>query len=504
MSKIYIFLFLLIIAGCAADVESNKNENVNYTTLLASENALTEGSNTLNYDTNKTLHTLIYYAQSPVNENFNLTNSYSISDTRESSQQTIPYKNNTVLSKANIMQQNSKDILNNINNSIAEYAYNNKIETIKKNSLSLSKTAPSVVTIGTKWENINILDVYSKTFTVINATCVAESEYAYFFLQDGLDNLTVEQIEEIKAAFDKDYLLIHQYYGEEEDTDGNGKVSFVITNLQAQLFGFFYLADKYSEQDVINKFSSSERTNESDVLYINYNFFINGKWDIYKTDILATFIHEFQHMVMFDVRNRLGLNPIVNSWITEGLSMLAEYYGGYTAPHHIYLAYYFQSNQGISLISNSTIDYGLEYLFARYLQIRFGDGFIKKIYTSQYNGIKAVEEATGMNFNELFLDFTKMILLTGRGVTNDTRYNIEEFNYPEGSEGFNRNGFNLASVIDEAYSYAAMNNSFITSSGYNNKTLSMYGFAITKWNGVFNELTLAGNKEGIAGIYYAW
>ena len=184
--------------------------------------------------------------------------------------------------------------------------------------------------------------------------------------------------------------------------------------------------------------------------------------------------------------------------------MLAEYYGGYTAPHNIYLAYYFQSNQGISLISNSTIDYGLEYLFARYLQIRFGDGFIKKIYASQYNGIKAVEEATGMNFNELFLDFTKMILLTGRGVTNDTRYNIEEFNYPEGSEGFNRNGFNLASVIDEAYSYAAMNNSFITSSGYNNKTLSMYGFVITRWNGIFNELTLAGNKEGIAGIYYAW
>ncbi|MDY5051100.1 MAG: hypothetical protein SPF17_06720 [Candidatus Mucispirillum faecigallinarum] len=503
MSKIYIFLFLLIITGCAADVESNKKENVNYTTLLASENALTEGNNTLNYDTNRMLHTLIYYAQSPAIENSNLTNSYSISGIRENSQHTIPY-NNTFFSKANIMQQNSRDILNNINNSIAEHAYNNKIEPTKNDSLSLSKKAPSVVTIGTKWENINILDIYTKTFTVINATCIAESEYAYFFLQDGLDNLTVEQIEEIKAAFDKDYLLIHQYYGEEEDTDGNGKVSFVITNLKAQLYGFFYIADKYSEQEIINKFSSSERTNESDVLYINYNFFINGKWDICKTDILATFIHEFQHMVMFDVRSRLGLYPIVNIWITEGLSMLAEYYGGYTAPHYAYLAYYFQKNQGISLISTSTIDYGLEYLFARYLQIRFGDSFIQKIYTSQYNGIKAVEEATGMNFNELFLDFTKMILLTGRGVTNDTRYNIEEFNYPEGSEGFNRNGFNLASVIDEAYSYAAMNNSFITSSGYNNKTLSMYGFAITKWNGVFNELNLTSQKDGVAGIYYAW
>lgn len=502
MGKVYIFLFLLIIAGCAGDLESV--DNTNYKTLTASENAITAGTNTLNYDKSKVLNTLIYYAQSPVNENPNLINSYSISGTQENIQNIISFQNNTVLSKTDIIQQNSRDIINSRNNNIVEYAYNNNIEPVKKDSLTLSKTAPSVVEIGTKWENINILDVYTNTFTVINATCIAESKYAYFFLQDGLDNLTAEQIEAITTSFDKDYVLVHQLYGEEEDTDGNGKVSFVITNLKSQLLGFFYAADKYSQQEILTKFSTKERTNEADVLYINHDFFSDAKWQIAKTDVLATFIHEFQHMVLFDCRNRLGLNPLVNTWLSEALSMLAEYYGGYASTHYTYISNYFLNNQGKSLIATSSVDYGLESLFARYLQIRFGDNFIKKIYASQYKGVKAVEEATGMDFNELFLDFTKMILLTGRNVTTDTRYNIEEFNYPEGSEGYNRTGFNLASIIDEVYSYAGMNGSFITSSGYNNKSLSMYGFVITKWNGIFNEINLTSQKDGVAGIYYAW
>ncbi len=139
----------------------------------------------------------------------------------------------------------------------------------------------------------------------------------------------------------------------------------------------------------------------------------------------------------------------------------------------------------------------------RYLQIRFGDDVIKKIYLSKYTGMKAVEEAVNMNFNELFLDFTKMILVTGRNITTDTRYNIKEFNYPEDSDGYNKNGFNLASLIDEVYSYNRQDSHFITYSGYNNKQISMYGFVITKWNGNIDNITLSGS-DGIAGMYAAW
>lgn len=137
------------------------------------------------------------------------------------------------------------------------------------------------------------------------------------------------------------------------------------------------------------------------------------------------------------------------------------------------------------------------------MQIRFGDEIIKTIYSSNNTSINVIEEASNMNFNELFLDFIKMILVTGRNFTTDKRYNIDEFNYPDGSDGYKRNGFNLSQVIDEVYSYNSYNNIFITSQGYKNKQISIYGFIITKWSGISDTIELTGNT-GIAGMFATW
>ena len=79
---------------------------------------------------------------------------------------------------------------------------------------------------------------------------------------------------------------------------------------------------------------------------------------------------------------------------------------------------------------------------------------------------------------------------------------IEEFNYPEETEGYAENGFNLAAIIDEVYSLYSEDNNFITSIGYN-KSLGLYGFAITKWYGNIDNITLSGS-DGIAGMYGIW
>ncbi len=501
MKKLFIIPLFLILLSCADDSSSSiNNKNIStsdFTTPLAAENALILGVNQVNYDKNKTFNTLIYQAQEPANSSYLVRNSYSISANMQQ-QETVTQ--NAVLPKKFSVEKGAKENLIDINKDMQQYALANNINPIDKNSSSLYRTIPQTVEVGTKWENVYLLDINSNKYSIINATCIAVSDHAYFFLQDGLDKLTDEQITAITTAFDKDYEIMHQYYGEETDTDGNGKVSFLIANFSQGLFGFFTSVDKYAPQDI----PAMYKTNEADVLYVNYYYFKNG-WEEYQTDLKATFIHEFQHMVLFDSRSRLGLNPDVNVWLNEGLSMLSEYYGGYAAPHYRYIGGYFEVNQGISLITDSSSqDYGLSYLFVRYLQIRFGDDIIKKLYTSQYTDIRAVEEAVNMDFNELFLDFTKMILVTGRNVTTDTRYNIEEFNYPEGSEGYNRNGFNLASVIDEVYSLYSRNNYFITSTGYNNKSLEMYGFTITKWNGNIDNITLSSSSKGIAGMYASW
>ena len=502
MKKLFIIPIFLILLSCADDSSNSvNNKNIStsdFTTPLVSENALILGVNQVNYDKNKTFNTLIYQAQEPANSSYFIRNSYSISANGQQVQGVKPPRS-AFLKKFDVTK-GSIESINELNRNIQQYAYDNNIKPIDKNNTILKRTMPQTVEVGTKWENVYLLDINSNKYSIINATCIAVSDHAYFFLQDGLAHLTDEQITEITTSFDKDYEIMHQYYGEETDTDGNGKVSFLIANFSQGLFGFFTSVDKYAPQDIPAMYKS----NEADVLYVNYYYFKNG-WEEYQTDLKATLIHEFQHMVLFDSRSRLGLNPDVNVWLNEGLSMLSEYYGGYAAPHYRYIGGYFEVNQGISLITDSSSqDYGLSYLFVRYLQIRFGDDIIKKLYTSQYTDIRAVEEAVNMDFNELFLDFTKMILVTGRNVTTDTRYNIEEFNYPEGSEGYNRNGFNLASVIDEVYSLYSRNNYFITSTGYNNKSLEMYGFTITKWNGNIDNITLSSSSKGIAGMYASW
>ena len=499
MKKLLVIPLFFILLSCADD-NSNNIDNItsnDFTTPIVSENSLVLGVNHVDYDKSKTFNTLIYQAREPAGDEDFIENSYDISANGRQVHNIKP--NHPVFPRTSATEKNIKESINDLNQNLQQATYNNNIKPINKNSSVLKRTMPKTVEIGTKWENIYLLDINNDTYSTINATCIAISENAYFFLQDGLEPLTDEQITAIAAAFDKDYNIIHQYYGKETDTDGNGKVSFLIAELSEGLFGFFYSADKYNSHDLPDNIKS----NEADVLYVNHYYFQND-YETYQTDLKATFIHEFQHMVLFDSRSRLNLNPSISRWINEGLSMLAEYYGEYTTPHYRYISSYFLQNQGISLITDdSSQDYGLSYLFIRYLQIRFGDGFIKKLYSSAYTGIKAVEESVNTGFNELFLDFTKMILVTGRNVTTDNKYNIQEFNYSEGTEGYNRNGLNPASLIDEVYSYKSDDNHFITSTGYNNKQLGMYGFAITRWSDNIDNITLSGSN-GISGMYSAW
>ena len=461
--------------------------------VVLAENGLFTGSNILDYDKSKQLHTLTYYAGNKYGD-YKSKLSYTIS----SDNNAVAKENIYINKKAAVETVSVKEKLNEDIRNFQIYAENKGIKPIEKKEGIQFRNAPQTVTVNTKWNNVYVLNVENNKYRTINTTCIAVSNHAYFFLEDGLTKPTDEQIKAITEAFDKDYEIIHQYYGTETDTDGNGKVSFIIADISDGIFGFFYTADKYNSTQI----PASVKSNESDVLYVNHKFFAANRWSLYATDVKATFIHEFQHMVLFDSRSRAKLTPNIETWINEGLSMLSEYYGNYGAPHYNYIAGYFSVNQGISLITNdSTQDYGLSYLFMRYLQIRFGDGIVKKIYTSNKSGTQMIEDVTGMDFDELFQDFVKMILVTGRGITTDKRYNIEEFNGVQGTGVYNRNGFNLSELIDEVYSRNSRNQLFITNTG-NTKELSLYGFQITKWSSSPNTLNLEGSNT--KGIYYAW
>lgn len=489
-----IFLLFIVTAGCG-DVEPDNTNTVKQ--VLLSENTIINGRNDVVYDnTTEQLHTLVYFAGNKYG-NYNSRGNYTIS----SSKYSASTMNNSIYTRNAVEEVNPKELINEMNRDIIKYAENTGIQPIEPDSDDvLLRAAPQYVEVGTPWKNLYVLDISYNRYRPVNATCIARSEHAYFFLEDGLTPLTDEQIATITTSFDKNYKLIHKYYDKETDTDGNRKVSFLIANINSSsVYGFFTSADKYKNSQL----PPNIKSNESDILYVNHYYFSANEWALKSQDVVATFIHEFQHMVLFDSRARAGLPVNVSIWIQEGLSMLSEYYGGYGSSHNNYVNYYFLSEQGKSLITDdSTQSYGLSYLFMRYLQIRFGDKIIKKIYASARNGTQMIEDATGMDFDDLFLDFTKMILVTGRGISTDPKYNIAAFNGAVGSAEYNQTGFNLSSIIDGVYSDNSMNQLFITSTGYSSD-LQLYGFRINKWSSNIDNLTFTGSN-GINGFYYAW
>lgn len=295
-----------------------------------------------------------------------------------------------------------------------------------------------------------------------------------FYVEKEASAVTEQHLDYLASELEEKLPLMREKFGYENDIDGNGKLIYVIANMGEDIFGYFYAVDKYEgETD----------SNNGDILYINALYF--SEFEKYKIDLAATLVHEFQHMAFFDTLVRLGRTHSAAVWINEGLSMLAEYFCGYAAPHEDYIKGMLY-NQGVSLIEDDgdSVDYGLSLLFMRYLQERFGGAFIKKLYNSPQTGTASVEEAIGVDFNTLFEDFVRMILLTGRGVTDDSRYNISAFNHAEGTAGYGENGFCLYRLIDTVYVAYGFPQTVDLRRSYGMEVQNMknYSFYLFKWS----------------------
>ena len=291
--------------------------------------------------------------------------------------------------------------------------------------------------------------------------CRKITENSIFYTEENAAAVTDEHLDYLAGELEEKLPLMREKFGRESDTDGNGKLIYVIANMGEDIFGYFYAIDKYADEN---------GSNNGDILYVNALYF--SQFEEYKIDLAATLVHEFQHMAFFDTLVNRGETQTAAVWINEGLSMLAEFFCGYAEPHESYITGTL-SNQGVSLIEDDgdSVDYGLSLLFMRYLQERFGESFIKKIYSSS------------ADFNTLFEDFVRMILLTGRGVTDDSRYNISAFNHAEGTAGYGENGFCLSRLIDTVYAAHEFSQTvdLRRSYGMEVKNMKNYSFYLFKW-----------------------
>lgn len=410
--------------------------------------------------------------------------------------------NNTASMKKYIEENSSVTINNDANRNLIKQQIDfNKlvkeknIKPIKRNNLSLYKTLPSNISLNTKWENIWITDTATMQQSLTSATCIYISNNVYYFLDDrvSISDIDISRISYIEQQFEAAYQKVHEKCGQESDVDGNGKIIFLFTPIGNNVLGFFYTADKYS--DTLTSLSGIH-SNEADLMYIESNYLLNSTdWESNKAKLTATLIHEFHHMALFDVRTAAGVEPFMDSWINEGFSTLTAYYTGYPSIMRDYVLNFFAFETDISLVNNTpNLSYGYSYLFMRYFYYRFGDEGLKKIIKSAYTGYKAIEEASNMNFNDLYKDFIKMILVTGRNVTEDARYNVPEFNYKENTQEYLSSYISLAEMLDIFIETPPFTDTFTTYSGYEKTNAVPYTFQYKKWQTIPENILLKGTN----------
>ncbi|MCL6589420.1 MAG: hypothetical protein K6U80_05635 [Firmicutes bacterium] len=331
---------------------------------------------------------------------------------------------------------------------------------------------PSPVSVGTTWNNINILDI-SNSWVTISATCRYISSHAYFFVDTRNIAAMEGYLADYGAAFDAIYNVNHTHFGSENDTDGNGKVIVIFSQeLTGGLLGYFYAIDKYPK-------STFTYSNEGDIFYMTTDADYQG--DIVK----GTLAHEFQHMIYFDEHYDRGV-PNTYSWLNEALSQAAEYYNGLTDNHLAWIAYFLDSHwTGLSLTHWTQNNYGYGAIFIRYLIDQYGDTAIKNMCATSNIGVRAVESATGADFNTIYNNFTRALVMSNTGDTSNPLYNFKTLNLrtiqPNG-----RGGLTTVSPYSAG----------ITISG----NLYPYRLFFAKWTGSFGTMTLSGT--GFAGTAF--
>lgn len=294
--------------------------------------------------------------------------------------------------------------------------------------------------VGTILKDIAVVDEGEEenSYHLVDVRCFLESEHAFFYYDTALEKEPdVELISTLAALFDENYAEIRDIFGEEADIDGNGRIRFIITDIEEGTLGFYYPLDQYNAEQLIAS-GENYKSNESDLLYLSSVIF-DADSEYGPGDIISTMCHEFSHMAYSNGRDRKGLPSEEGKFLNEGLAMWLEYHLGFTSGHDGYILSYLEDSDIISALGGEDGIYGMGLLFFRYFESRFGLDAIKELVVSEKNSIEALEDVTGWSASAVFEDFATAVLATS-ALAEDSEYYISSLNNAE-------EGFNLAALM---------------------------------------------------------
>jgi immune inhibitor A len=230
----------------------------------------------------------------------------------------------------------------------------------------------------------------------VTATLRYITPHLYMWVEDGYSISEADLRRSAEKFENETYPTNRAFFGSEwtPGVDNDPHIS-VFNGRVPGVAGYYYSPNQYSR--LVNPFS-----NEREMFFINLEVRRPGT-DAYD----ATLTHEFQHMIhWYNDSNE-------DTWVNEGLSMLAEQLNGYSVQAYAdaYLrAPDTQLTTWAIADENSIPHYGASYLFMSYVLDRLGADTLKSIIRSDANGIVGFDqtlEAEGYaeRFDDLFADW---------------------------------------------------------------------------------------------------
>jgi len=274
----------------------------------------------------------------------------------------------------------------------------------------------------------------------VKADLVTEGDYCNIWVERG-SGVSKAQADAIAYKYDNKIhrLMINafgienpSYHGESfSDTlafadylgDGDGKLCILLLDIidsykagvnDSYLAGYFWSGNFYA----------SANSNMRDMIYLD-TYPGMGIKDKNIDNLIPTLAHEMQHMMNYVTRKIISSgNNNVNSmdiWIDEGLSSAAEYIVNDGIHSKDRIDWYNENGDSkvnikglIDQGNNFFIwenhrenqyavldDYATVYLFFQWLRIQKGIGIYRDIISSNYNDYRAIEGATGENWDTL-------------------------------------------------------------------------------------------------------
>lgn len=225
----------------------------------------------------------------------------------------------------------------------------------------------------------------------LEATLVAATTHAYFWVENGLDLEETAVIAAANKLENEYYPLLVALFGQEWQPGIDNDPRFSVLHLRlpaaAVELGFFSSIDEYPRTLYYD-------SNEQEMVYLNMSELVIGD-ELYE----GTLVHEIQHLIQWHMdANEAG-------WLNEGLSQLAELYVGLqTATTAAYLE---QPDIRLNTwnYDEDVIDahYAGAYLFSVYLWEQLGETAVQELSRHPANGMAAVR-AVLQGYSDLTLE----------------------------------------------------------------------------------------------------